>query len=174
MKKLLPLLFLLLPLAAFADDTTPADRPDVQELLTVARMQQTSDSMMDRIKPMMDQAIQRATASMGANGAALLTDMEDKMSDLVKSEMGWDKMKDEYAKVFAAVYTPDDTKKLIEFYKSPTGQMFLDRQPLLLQKTMEMSQARMMEMMPKIQAMIQGEAAKAGAGGGAPPPSGSN
>ena len=62
------------------------------------------------------------------------------------------------------------SKGLIAFYKTPAGQAFLDKQPLLMQKTMEMTQKRMMEMTPKVQEMIKQESQPTAKGTSKPEP----
>jgi uncharacterized protein len=62
------------------------------------------------------------------------------------------------------VFTLEEVRGLIAFYKTPAGQGFLDKQPLLMQKTMAMAQRRMMDLTPKIQEMIKQESQPTGKG----------
>jgi len=142
-----------LPILAFGADETA--RPDVDELLTISRVQKMSDSVMDQVKGAMEGMAKQASASASATGKQ--KKMQDDMFDFIKSEMSWDKMKVQYAKMYAEVFTPQEIKDLIAFYKTPTGQMFLDKQPLLVQKSMAMGQTMMMGLMPKIQEMVREE-----------------
>jgi hypothetical protein len=147
------LLAFSLPILAFGADD--AARPDIDELLTISRVQKMSDSVMDQVKAGMAAVAKQA----GSSGAAAGNQkkMQDDMFDFIKSEMSWDKMKVEYGKMYAEVFTPDEIKQLIAFYKTPTGQMFLDKQPLLVQKSMAMGQNMMIGLMPKIQEMVREE-----------------
>ncbi len=130
-------------------------RPDIDELLTLTRVQQMSESAIEQMKNMMAGVAKQTNISPDAVEKS--KDMQDKMFALIESEMSWDKMRAEYAKVYAEVFTPEEVKGLIAFYKSPSGQAFLDKQPILMQKTMEMAQKRMMDLTPKIQGMIKQE-----------------
>jgi hypothetical protein len=137
-------------------------RPDIDELLTLTRVQKMSENAIGQMKNMMAGVAKQTNVSPDAGEKAKA--MQEKMFALIESEMSWDKMKAEYAKVYAEVFTPEEVKGLIAFYKTPAGQAFLDKQPLLMQKTMAMAQNKMMEMTPKIQEVIKQESQPTGKG----------
>lgn len=147
------LLVLLFPLLIFSEDKIA--RPDIDELLSLVRAEKMSESAIEQMKSMMAAVAKQTNAPPDA--AEKSQAIHDKMFALIESEMGWNKMKMEYAKVYAEVFSPEEVKGLIAFYKTPAGQAFLDKQPLLMQKTMTMAQTRMMQVMPKIQEMIKQE-----------------
>lgn len=124
-------------------------RPDIDELLTLTRADKMSESAIEQMKNMMAGVAKQTNVSPDA--LEKTTALQDKMFALIESEMSWNKMKPEYERIYAEVFTPDEVRGLIAFYKTPVGQAFLDKQPLLIQKTMEMTQKRVMEMMPKIE-----------------------
>lgn len=155
MKNLLLSILLLLSLPALisrAQEAAPTARPDIDELLTVSRVQKMYDDMFGRMKTMMGASAKQFSPS--AEASANIKAIQDKTFDLVESEMSWDKVKGEYTRIYAEVYTPEEVRGLIAFYKTPTGQAFLDKQPILMQKTMEMTQKMMADIGPKLQAMI--------------------
>ncbi len=153
MKKLLLLLPLILsPLLALAQvevsgtlsGASPA-RPDIEELLVVMRAQKLSESMMAQMKNAM------ARTAVGPEAAARMNEAWGFISE----EMKWDNMKPEYAKIYAEVFTPEEIKAVTGFYKSPAGQAFLDKQPALIQKTMEMTQKKIANLMPRMKEMMR-------------------
>ena len=81
--------------------------------------------------------------------------------NLVTSEMNWAKMKNEYISAYAETYTEDELKAMIGFYKSPVGQTIAGKDSDITKKLMQISQKRMMDLMPKIQAMIKETMSKA-------------
>jgi hypothetical protein len=83
--------------------------------------------------------------------------MEQKMSTLLAEEMSWSKMEAAYLQVYKESFTQDEINQLIAFYKSPTGQMFVQKMPTVMQKSMLAMQQQMGPLMGKIQA-IQTEA----------------
>ena len=64
------------------------------------------------------------------------------------------------AQVYAESLTPDVVKGMIAFYKSPAGQTYLDQQPVIMQKSMVITQKMMMDIMPRLQTLIQTEIAE--------------
>jgi len=64
----------------------------------------------------------------------------------------WEEM---FAEVYASVFTEPELQGIIDFYQSPVGQKFLEKQPELMQATMQQMQGEMAKHMPKIQADIQ-------------------
>ena len=155
MKKLLLLAVLLFPLLATAQVevtgtlASPAPvRPDIEELLSVMRAQKLSESMMAQMKNAMGGFANKGALSPEA--AARMKAGQDKAWAFISEELKWDNMKPEYARIYADVFTPEEIKSVTAFYKSPAGQAFLDKQPTLIQRTMEMTQKKIAGLMPRM------------------------
>ena len=154
------------PLFTLADEAVI--RPDVEELFTVMRMEKTmKDSMEQGMKMipkmtagMAAQSLSKLPPEEAAKATAMQQKMQEKTMALVQEEMSWKKMKGPMAQVYAESLTPEEVKGITAFYKSPAGQAFLDKQPVIMQKTVAMTQKLMMDMMPKLQALIQAETAE--------------
>ncbi|MDD5351301.1 MAG: DUF2059 domain-containing protein [Chthoniobacteraceae bacterium] len=162
MKKTLLVLFLAIcasPLLSLAQDATAPARPDVEELLNIMRVEKTMQSAMAQVKKMVPQmtAGMAAQGKVSADDAAKATAMQEKILALVEQEMGWKNIKPEMVKIYADSLTPEEVKGITAFYKSPAGQAFLDKQPVIMEKTMVWQQKMMGSMMPKIQALVQAE-----------------
>jgi hypothetical protein len=121
----------------------PPNRPDLEELMTVSRVTQLTQGMFGKVAAMEQQ---RAAAS-GTAGAAMASSLQALTNP--------DNIKGMYETILGSVYTPDQVKQMIDFYKSPTGQMFLDKMPVVTQKTMVISQQMMMNLLPQIQQAVQ-------------------
>ena len=52
----------------------------------------------------------------------------------------FDEMEKQLVEILATVYTIEELKGMIEFWKSPIGRSVIEKQPLVLEKTMELSQ----------------------------------
>ena len=168
MKKyfLILLLAFTSPLFALADDA--AIRPDIEELFTVMRMEKTMQNSMDQTMKMIpkmtagmaSQTLSKLPPAEAEKVSARTQKMQEKSMALVQEEMSWEKMKGPMAQVYAESLTPEEVKGITAFYTSPAGQAFLDKQPVIMQKTMAMTQKMMMDLMPKIQALVQTELAE--------------
>src|SRR5438093_7645126 len=88
---------------------------------------------------------------MGASEASMT--YQDKMMQVMAEEMSWDKMKDDYISIYTQVFTEDELKGLMDFYKSPIGQKLVAKTPELTGKLMEMGQKHSAQVMPKLKAM---------------------
>lgn len=158
-KYCITLLLAISPLFSFAD--TAAIRPDVDELLTVMRVEKTMQSAMEQVRKVLPQmtASIAAQAKISPESAQKSAELQDKIFKLVQDEMSWEKRKADFAQIYSESLTPQEVQGIIAFYKSPAGQAFLDKQPIIMQKTMAMQQKMMMDMMPKMQALIKSESA---------------
>lgn len=143
------------PLLALAETA----RPDVDELLTVMRAERSMQSAMDQVKQMIPQMMANMAAQSGASPeeAAKMAPLQGKIMAIMMEEMSWKKMKPQMAAIYAESLTPEEVKGVIAFYKSPAGQAYLDKEPVIMKKTMEMQQNMMMGLMPKIQAAVKSE-----------------
>ena len=147
----------LSPLLSFAVDA-PA-RPDIEELLKVMRTEQSMQSVMEQVKQMIPQmmASMAAQRKLSPEAAEKTKPMQAKLLALIQDELSWKKFKPEITAIYAESMTPEEVKGIIAFYKSPAGQAFLDKQPIIIQKTMAMQQKIMQGLTPKIQAMVESE-----------------
>jgi len=153
---------LFLPLTAFAQEAsqTPAVRPDIEELFTAMRLEATTNESLKAVEEMITGNFQQqfaAQAGTSPEAQAKQTAIQKKIFALITSEINWAQLKAPMAKIYAETLTPEETKGIIEFFKSPAGQTFLDKQPILMRKAMEVTQTKMMEVMPKLQTLIQQE-----------------
>lgn len=67
-------------------------------------------------------------------------------------EMDWETL---FAEIYASVLTEEELDALVEFYSSPAGRKFLEKQPELMKATMQRMQSEMAKIMPRIEAEIE-------------------
>lgn len=158
-KLLLPLLLALCvsPLLSLAQQAAaPVARPDVEELLTIMRVEKTMQDAMAQVKKIMAQTI-AAQPKLSAEESTKTTAMQEKIFGLIEQEMSWQNIKPAMVQIYGESLTPDEVKGITDFYKSPAGQAFLDKQPVIMEKTVAWQQKMMAGLMPKIQAAVQSE-----------------
>ena len=131
----------------------------MKELLQLSGSEKLVSDMQQRMKGIFANSMKQALASQGtsAEQAAMIAKMQEKMSTLLAEEMSWSKMEAVYLQVYKESFTQDEINQLIAFYKSPTGQMFVQKMPTVMQKSMLAMQQQMGPLMEKIRA-IQTEA----------------
>jgi uncharacterized protein len=74
---------------------------------------------------------------------------------LMKEEFTWEALKADFVKLYVSTFDQDEIDSLVAFYSSPTGQAFIRKMPILMQKSMELSQARMQQLLPRMMKIIQ-------------------
>jgi len=126
-----------------------------EELLNLMNMKENSEQSYAMVKEMMSSQMgkfnQEENASVEVSSAAGKT--MDETMDLMAQELSWDKMKEDYINLYAETFTEKELKGIVDFYKSPAGRAFSKKGPELMKKTMELSQGKMTQIMPKIQAI---------------------
>jgi hypothetical protein len=109
--------------------------------------------MMKQMIPAQMEKMKQVTGD--TNMPADVSGQMDKMMDMMAEEMSWNKMKADYITLYAETFTEQELKDTVAFYKSPTGQAFIRKQPELMKRSMEISQKVMIKIMPKIRAMTE-------------------
>jgi hypothetical protein len=79
---------------------------------------------------------------------------QQQMKDFLNKYMSWASMKDDMVKIYVSEFTEPELKELTAFYKTPLGKKTVEKMPQLLVKGAELSQKRMQEHLPELQAAI--------------------
>ncbi len=144
----------VLALATMVQAEDVERRALAEQLLEGMHMQETIEESFAMVKQMMPAQMKQ----MGFSDAASSGQAQDaiqKTMDLVMSEMSWDKLKGDYISIYAETFTVEELKGLVRFYASPIGKKLIEKQPELMQRSMQISQKQMMALMPKIQELTQ-------------------
>jgi hypothetical protein len=73
------------------------------------------------------------------------------MAAILKEELSWDKVKDQYVQAYREMFSQEEIDGLIAFYQTPAGQSLVSKQPELAKRTMAILQQRMAPVMQRIQ-----------------------
>jgi uncharacterized protein len=127
------------------------------ELLTMMNMPKTFEKSMEMIKQMIPAQVEEMAKSSGgaADAAAKVSAQTVKLMAMMEKEWTWEKVKGEYVGLYAEMFTEDELKGVISFYKTPAGMAFINKQPELVKRSMELSRKMMNEIVPKIQELIK-------------------
>jgi hypothetical protein len=128
-------------------------RAAVEELLVLIKQDQLIEQMYPQIKYLAMQQLQQA--ELPAEQTPLIEKYLDKLFTVMQEEMSWDKIKDELVELYMSVYTEQEIRDLITFYRSSTGQKMIAKMPLLIEQSIAITQKHTQAMMPKIQQVIQ-------------------
>lgn len=144
---LLMIIYLSSPL--FADETSQRDA--AQELLEAMQMKEMMAKQMESVKKMIGGFFQMSNVS--KEQASQIEARQTRVMDFIYKNMSWDILKPDFVQAYMEAFTEPEMKELTSFYKSPIGQKLLEKTPELTAKTMQITQKRVMALMPEVQKM---------------------
>jgi hypothetical protein len=155
MKKMIGLIVagLVLSMAgAYGQDA--ARQAMAEELLNLMNVKESMEKTFAMMKQMIPAQIEKTMQAMGqTNRPPNMSQQTEKIMALVAQEINWDKMKTDLITLYSETFTEDELKGVIAFYKSPAGQAFQKKLPMLMKRSMELNQKMMIQLMPKLQAL---------------------
>jgi hypothetical protein len=155
-KKLFACLFLLLVCGSAPAATAVAKPADERialsiELMQIMNFDQTMQSMQGQMRGMMEEQFKSYATCEAAQ--PVLREFSGKLSDSMMGYLTDEELKVDIAAVYADVFTVEELRGIVDFYRSPLGKKLVERMPDLMQKTMVITQDRMKAMMPELQAL---------------------
>ena len=147
-------------LGARAQENTKTAK--IEELLKQTNAEAMSQQMYGQIRAMTTRQLNTMSGSEEAKAAA--AQAIDKIMTELQNRLSWAKMKPEYVRLYDEVYSDEEITGILAFYKSAAGQAFVKKMPILITKSMEISQRQMSDLMPELQRITR-EAAQNSKGG---------
>ncbi len=133
-----------------------ARRQLAEELLSLMDIQRNIEQTFEAVKEMqMPQLKSISPPDVDTDRAQARQARHEQMMNLIAKEMSWDKLKDDYISIYADTFTEEELKGLIEFYKGPLGRKLIEKTPELTKRSMQLSQKKMADIMPKIEEQIK-------------------
>ncbi len=135
-------------LIAIAEVAEPTEKELAEKLLIAMDVPQTTDQLTKIMKDMVPLQMKQ----MGAPDELINESNQHMktMMDFIMKEVGWVAMKTDYINLYAEVFSKEEMEGAIAFYSSDIGKAFIKKQPELMQRSMQISQKRMMDIMPKL------------------------
>ena len=142
----------LSPLTVSAQQPTPSKKEVLAaQLLDELHTEKVMDTAFDSISKMQSQMM--AGQKLSDEDKAEMTKKMKRSMDAAKKEMNWGSIKPIFVKIYADNFDAADLQGMIDFYKSPVGQKFIEKQPVIQAQTIQ----AMTTLMPKIQAAMMKE-----------------
>ena len=136
---------LLFVSCVFADERSEQSRRKLAEdVLLTMRVDKQVDGAYDQMKIIRREQMK----NMGTSEEIMAA--QDKMMDMMAKEMSWQQLKNDYISAYSEAFSEEDLKGLVDFYKSPLGQVLVDKTPELTTKLMEISQKKVQQLMPQM------------------------
>jgi hypothetical protein len=136
----------------------PPSQESIDRLLVDAKVEQLLDTMLANVDQVMRRSMETSMQGQqqlspeqrqAADGAAA------KFVQVMREEMTWDKLRPLYVQIYQESFTQEEIDGLIAFYESPAGVAFVEKMPVVMQKSMSIMQSRMAAMMEKMKAAMK-------------------
>ncbi|KAF1712510.1 hypothetical protein CSC70_03075 [Pseudoxanthomonas kalamensis DSM 18571] len=157
-KSWVAVLLLLFPFAivatAVAAESLPSEA-SVRDLLQVTEARKMIDASIAQIEPMMQATTQQALQGHELDDAqqALVAEMNAKLVGLLGETLDWDSLEPSFIDIYRKSFSQDEIDGMLQFYRSDAGKAVIAKMPQVMQYSMELSQQRVLGMMPKLQAL---------------------
>lgn len=115
------------------------------------------DMVMEKMKAQVTMIFQQITAQMNVQEAdkPKLDKYSKRFDAILKEDMAWDKVKTQYLDLYTSVFTEEETKGLVDFYKSDLGKKVTAKMPELMQQSMTVARTYMQGVVPKLETLTE-------------------
>jgi hypothetical protein len=142
-------LILLIPFTALGGDKVKL----AKEIMELTNVNQVMKQVEVQFEQMQNQMISQL--NIPSDKKVKAQDFQNKLRKKMFEIMSPDKMEKEYLELFTSVYTTEELRGIVKFYKSPVGKSMLEKNPIIIKKVMEMSQNKVRVLMPELQKMVK-------------------
>jgi uncharacterized protein len=148
----------MLPLTTLvgrADDVSEAAK--IHELLKLTKVERTlvqvQEQNLDQMKSSVFQ--QMFPVKLTPDQKAQVDSLADKVAALMAKALSWNDLEPEYTKIYAKTFTEQQIDDLLAFYRTPTGQVIVDKMPVLLKESTVVVQQRVAAINPELQSLLK-------------------
>jgi hypothetical protein len=144
---------LLLPLIALAGEPTDAE---VDALLRASHLPDQINTIAGSAAIFARQSITDASKGKDLSDKQKkdLDAVVDKFTARVKTEMTYAKIQPVFSKIYKETFSEDEVKGMTVFFQSPAGTAYLQKLPIIMQKSGEANRGMMVPLMKDLQADI--------------------
>ena len=146
---------------AFAADQPPTEA-SIKQLLEVTQVRKLLESTMAEMDGYTQQAARQVT-----QGQKVTPEVQKQIdkgraeaTSMLKEVIDWNKVEPMYVRIYQKSFNQQEIDSMVAMYKSPTGQMLLNKMPIVLQNSMNEMQQMLRPVMQRIQQMQQDVAAQ--------------
>jgi hypothetical protein len=118
-------------------------------MLSLTDTARLTESFYNQLKGMMKN--QYAQMNLSEADRPIFEKYNARLFALMKVEMAYDKMKNDFTDVYMRVFTEEEIKDINKFYRTEVGRKMIERMPALMQEMMAISQNNLKRLMPEIE-----------------------
>ena len=124
-----------------------------EELVSVLGVQNLADKMFEQVRLLQISQIENVISSEKDSTGA--TALQENITELIRKKFEWEAIKNDYIAIYEEAFNEEDIKGLLDFHKSPLGQKLLEKNPEIMEKSMEIGKKRMVGIIPEVQKTIK-------------------
>lgn len=155
--KLCHLLFVSAALFAGQAYAAKPTEASIKEIFALANTEQLIKNVEDQIdgmtKNMMKQTLKDHPPTPEEQQA--FERFHEKSMRIYKAQMSWDRLEPKFIEIYASSLTQEEVDGMIAFYKSPAGQAYIKKMPVLMQNSMHLVQEMMGPMSQDLQKAVK-------------------
>jgi hypothetical protein len=135
----------------------PASQESIDRLLVDAKVEKMLDTMFANVDQIMRRSMEGAMQGqqLSPEQRRVADATAAKLVQVMREEMTWDKLRPLYAQIYQETFTQEEVDGLIAFYESPAGAAYVEKMPVVMQKSMSIMQSRLAPMMEKMKAAMK-------------------
>jgi hypothetical protein len=146
---------------AWADDAGKMAK--VEEFMRVSRLERTMTASMSLVIQQVKTGMleEMGEVKLTPEKQQALEELQGKVERLVIEALGWPRMKENYARLYAETFTEQELDDMLAFYKSESGQSMVSKTPDLMLRAGEIAQDHMSAVVPELQKLVRDFVARA-------------
>jgi hypothetical protein len=161
------------PAAAAELPGTPEHRAAAEELLKASSVEEMMTRSFDNVLNLQMRNMQGM--NIPEDKKEKFAELQKRSGELIKEELSWGRIREDVISTYVETFSEDELKGLLEFYQGPLGKKLIEKQPVLMERTMKLAERQMQSLRPRLTALageimgpVQPPGAEAGAGAEAP------
>jgi len=127
---------------------------EAYEMLESMHMDETYSKMINQITNKMMQAQSASLPQQVKNDVKIMKNYNNILTNFLHKYIGWDKIKEDIARLYAKYYTASELKDIKTFYLTPIGQKSLKIMPEIMAESMQLSQSKLTPHMEELKENI--------------------
>lgn len=130
---------LILSIASFAAVAAQPTDASIEALLVRTKVEAVMDAIYANYEQTVRQGMERAAAGkqLSEEQRRVLEIAPKKFAEILKHEFTWSALKPVYIKIYKESFDQEDIDGLNAFYSSKAGQAYINKMPIVMQRTME-------------------------------------
>lgn len=147
MKRMILSILAIFALASVAVADEASHREAAVRVIEASQVQKSLEQIQGMFEGMLSQ--QMGALEVPSEGKAAFEAMQAEMSSLMSDLLTWEELSEFTVTTYVEFFSEEELNELTDFYKSELGQKLIERQPEIMQKSMQWAQTKVQERMPE-------------------------